>query len=730
MLMTANATDLSAKLLAVENISVRRARTQTASFDIVSRVLTLPLWKDMSPVVEQMLVGHEVGHALYTSQDYIKPIEENPKIQGYLNVLEDVRIEKLMKRKYPGIRKTMSQGYKELNDKDFFGVAKSDFDKLLLIDRINLYFKAGYSCGVKFSAEEKQFVTRAERTETVDEVITLAKEVFEFSKEELEKKIREQELMKLTMPNETDFGDPDDLDEMDEDSEMMDPSSYEDSDETSEEDTAFESAENDKTSGGKKESFEETVERRLNDEIESATDRAFYKKLEESADQNTEYMSYTLDTEYPFDVIVPFKQVLQETNHEFYDQEKFAEYQKFKTETSRVVNYLVKEFEMRKSAKLYKRATTSKVGTLDMRKVWSYKLNDDLFKRVTTVAQGKNHGMVFLLDWSGSMDNCLAETIEQVISLAMFCQRVQIPYQVLAFSSQYSLYDIYRYDSVNDPEAMKKYEAMREKRRALGESTSVLNNAASDFALLEFFSSKMTNLEFNTMAARMLQVWKFKQSKHNMYQTSGTPLNEALAYMMKHIPMFQSQNNVEKMTLITLTDGEGSGLYTNSRYSLDDYRTETRDGKYNRINQKHFLLDPETKKSYPISRMGQHQTESLLRMMKDKFDITIVGFFVCENSRNRLCGAINSNIPGFKGDMHQKIEDIRKDFRTNGFYSITNSGRDDLFLIPRSSLRIEDSVLVVNDKLTVKQIAKQFSKSFSSRKTSRVLLNRFIGYVA
>ena len=120
--MKINAVDLSAKLLATENISVRRARTQTASFDVKSRVLTLPMWKEMSPVVEGMLVGHEVGHALYTTEDYFEPIRENPKMMGYLNILEDVRIEKLMKRKYPGIRKTMAEGYKELNEKDFFGV--------------------------------------------------------------------------------------------------------------------------------------------------------------------------------------------------------------------------------------------------------------------------------------------------------------------------------------------------------------------------------------------------------------------------------------------------------------------------------------------------------------------------------------------------------------------------------------------------------------------------------
>ena len=185
--MEMQATDLSARLLATENLTVVRANAPTASFDIKSRVLTLPMWKEMTPEIEDMLIGHEVGHALYTLDKYIEPIQENTKLKSYLNVLEDVRIEKLIKRKYPGLRKRMNEGYKQLNDRDFFGVAKiPSLNVLNLIDKINLYFKAGFQCGVTFTPDEKNFVNRAERTETIDEVIELAKDVYAFAKEQAE----------------------------------------------------------------------------------------------------------------------------------------------------------------------------------------------------------------------------------------------------------------------------------------------------------------------------------------------------------------------------------------------------------------------------------------------------------------------------------------------------------------------------------------------------------------
>lgn len=729
-----NAVDLSAKLLATENISVRRARAKTASFDINSRVLTIPMWKDMSPTVEGMLIGHEVGHALYTTEEFMEPAKENSRIFGYLNVLEDVRIEKLMKRKYPGIRKTMNEGYKELNEQDFFGVNKEDPATLLLIDRINLYFKAGFNCGVKFTPEEKQFVLRAEKTETVDDVISLAKEVYEFSREELEKRIREQMEQEPQEPEDYDDQDLDGLDDIDEDFDLppVDDSDMTQTDETDQE-GGFDGNERKGVSSGKdNRTKEEQLQDLVDENMESKTNKVFYSKLEELADESTDYFYYNLDMDYPYSPVVSYKTVLKETA----DTDEYAlsadsrdNFEKFKTEASRVVNYLTKEFEMKKSAQLYKRSQTSKVGSLDMRKVWAYKLNDDLFKRVTTLPQGKNHGMVFLLDWSGSMDTVLQDTVKQVITLAMFCQRNQIPYRVFAFSSNYSL-TANHFDNMSAEDmaaAITRYSKLREKRLTM--SDTVLNNSSEEFALLEFLSSKMTTVEFNTMIRRLHETYKFKWSKQNEYQTGGTPLNEALAYMVKFIPEFVSSSGIEKMTLITLTDGEGHGLRGATRYSLEDYRIDTSNG-YKKVKQKHFLQDEITKKSYMINRYGTFQTEAILRLIKDRFGINVVGFYVCQNSRRDLASAIKNNLPGTEVNTYHVIDVMRKDFRDNGFFSMKNTGRDDLFIIPSSSMKIDETEIAVTEKQTAKQIARQFAKIMSNKKTSRVLLNKFIGYVA
>ena len=79
-----------AKLLATEDLIIENRKVSTASFDVGRRVLTLPMWEKASGVVYDLLVGHEVGHALYTPADNWK-IKYPDVPMSFVNVLEDVR---------------------------------------------------------------------------------------------------------------------------------------------------------------------------------------------------------------------------------------------------------------------------------------------------------------------------------------------------------------------------------------------------------------------------------------------------------------------------------------------------------------------------------------------------------------------------------------------------------------------------------------------------------------
>jgi hypothetical protein len=397
------------------------------------------------------------------------------------------------------------------------------------------------------------------------------------------------------------------------------------------------------------------------------------------------------------------------------------DFDNFKTESVRTVNYLVKEFEMKKSAQLYKRAQVSKIGSLDMKKLYAYKLQDDLFKRVTTIPKGKNHGMILLVDWSGSMNEVLQDTLKQVINLAMFCNRVQIPYRVFAFTDGYK-------DKANKVAAedwAAHCEKLKEIYNAKVEQGDIIK--IEGFHLLELFSNKMTTSEFNNMARRVLD-YRFQWNEG--YSTGGTPLNEALVWCYQNIGDYMKNNSIEKMTFITLTDGEGASLSGYGHRYLEESRTEIIGSEYKRIKTKHLMRDEVTQKTYEMSRYSNFQAEMILRMMKDRYGIAVVGFHICRNTRRDLSGVLNANLPSFRGDQFSVIETWRKDFRAQGFASIKNTGRDDLFIIPQSSTRIEEGELDVKADANAKAIARNFGKFLNVKKTSRVLLNRFVALVA
>ena len=145
-----------AKLLATEDIVVEHKQVTSAQFNVRTRVLILPLWEKASHDVYDMLVGHEVGHALFTPD--LDWWEEHDVPQQIVNVVEDARIEKLMKRKYMGIAKSFYRGYNELYDNDFFELDGEDITEFNLADRANLYFKVGSFLPLAFSPPEKQII--------------------------------------------------------------------------------------------------------------------------------------------------------------------------------------------------------------------------------------------------------------------------------------------------------------------------------------------------------------------------------------------------------------------------------------------------------------------------------------------------------------------------------------------------------------------------------------------
>ena len=400
-----------ARLLATENLVVEHRNCSTAQFNVDTRVLTLPNWDKASSTVYDLLVGHEVGHALFTPNEDWTIIADCPI--DYVNVVEDARIEKMMKRMYPGLRKSFAGGYKELNEEDFFEIKNNNVSEYTLIDRINLHCKIGANAMIPFSEEEKQFVTRTENSETFEEVLQISIDIFNYVKESVEKEQPAPDVMTPQQNSSGSSGGEQPTEQTGEGEEMTHEEMLEEANRREEHN------ESSSSSGGT--NFEESKTQKSFDDkskqfVSNYSSNSTYVEIPD----NVDISEYVADWEEVHNWIDQYRNNITIDNYEERYIEVDSAYKEFRKQSQKEVSYLVKEFECRKSADAYARAAQSKSGVLDTTKLHTYRYNEDLFKKVTVLPDGKNHGLLFLLDWSGSMQHEILATVKQLLNLDCF----------------------------------------------------------------------------------------------------------------------------------------------------------------------------------------------------------------------------------------------------------------------------------------------------------------------
>ena len=695
-----------AKLLATEDLVVEHKHCETAQFNVHTRVLTLPMWEKASNFVYDMLVGHEVGHALYTPDiDWLKEYKIPPQ---FVNIVEDARIEKLMKRRYAGLSKTFYRGYGELAEQDFFSIEGEDINNLNLADRANLYFKIGNYVQIPIdSGEEKEIIDMIANTETFADVLEVSKVLYQFCK----KKQEEENKTQMDSPESQDSGSEQPASELS-DQEEGENEEQEQPGETDSYGGTAEQEQQPSSQGGETDGEPEV---KTVDSLEEAL-----KELINSQGEENVYLEIPkLDMKK---IIVPNSEIHKQCEEVWADQEeenydyvdkKFVE---FKRSAQKEVNYLVKEFECRKAADSYARATTSRTGVLDCSKLHTYKYNEDLFRKVTTLADGKNHGLVFILDWSGSMGQVMEDTIKQLFNLIWFCKKVSIPLDVYAFTSDYPLVK-YNEDGSADMENCRFAYERRNGTLHIPEWFSMMNILTS-------------GVNAKTLEQQMKSIFRIAYS-FKYYCTykipvgmglSGTPLNEALICLHQIIPQFKQHHKLQKVQCVVLTDGEACM----TKYDRELQR-RWEEGPFigtGTIRYNSFLRDRKTGNTYSLDCEWYEMTDILLRNLQDTFkDTNFIGIRVLES---RDAGAFIRRYCGYHGELHDKTMSAWKKKKA---FSIKSSGYNTYFGLSSNALS-QDSEFNVADDATKTQIKSAFVKSLRSKKMNKKILGEFVELIA
>ena len=692
-----------AKLLATEDLVVEHKHVETAQFNVHTRVLTLPVWEKASSEVYDMLVGHEVGHALYTpDSDWILTRKISPQM---VNIVEDVRIEKLMKRRYAGISKTFYRGYQELSDEDFFCLENENIPTMSLADRINLHFKIGNFVSIPFSVNEEYLVEMVAACETFEEVLDAAEELYKFCKQEMQNKKNEvpegtQESSEGTQANVPNPGGGDDGEGEPED--MQPDESYGG---TAETDNTFDDDFGD-----------------FDDEPETKTVDSLADAIKDLASMDGYENVYIEVPKVDASKIIIDNKKIHDSFCEWDDvpAEAFEpidiEFVKFKKDARKEVNYLVKEFECRKSADSYARATTSRTGVLDTSKLHSYRYHEDIFKKVTTLADGKNHGLVFVLDWSGSMCDVMLDTIKQLYNLIWFCKKVSIPFEVYAFTNDYPIASS---DEYGNPTLREPCYQKRDGVFAIPEY----------FSLLNLFTHKTNG---KVLEQQMKNIFRLAMSFRRSYWTnfmppiglslSGTPLNEALISLHTILPEFKKETGVQKVQCVVMTDGEANWV----KYHAELQRRWEEEPfiGVRSISSSCFLRDRKLGTTYSLDTEWHEFTDILLRNLKDRFtDVNFIGFRVLES---RDAGAFIRRYCGYFG---KEFESTMQDWKKKRAFTISNSGYAAYFGLSANALA-QNSDFEVSDSATKTQIKSAFVKSLRSKKMNKKVLSEFVELVA
>ena len=728
-----------ARLLATEDLIVEHRSVDTASFNVQTRVLTLPTWDNATEEVYDTLVCHEVGHALYTPD--VEWWINNEISASIVNIVEDARIEKLMKRRYAGLSKTFFRGYSSLSEDDFFQLDGKDLTKFNLADRINLYYKVGNFVDIPFFNNEETFLmNRTGLTETFDDVLEVAKLIFEYCKAEAEKQRQEAEQMKQdtetdgSLDNNTTSGQ----------SNSNEPSMEEDGDGGEDgEEQEMEVTQSSNSGGSNTTANIQGGEE--SGEIEAQTDEMFTDSLKELSNPTTDQTFYVelpkvnlkhfiIDNQKIHDDMIAewtdeqnnatrdyiarnpdYKTKPTEEVNLGYSQYTYnpfnlfehsdTEFNKFKKDAQKEVNYLVKEFECKKSAAAYARATTSRTGILDTAVLHTYKFNEDLFKKVSVVPDGKNHGLIFILDWSGSMQNVMMDTIKQLFNLVWFCKKVNIPFEVYAFTNSYP--NPNRFDIVQEDLKM---------------------HMDGNFALLNLLTSKTRAKDMNEQMRNVFRLAFAFDHRGAYYRVplgmslSGTPLNEALICLHQILPQFRKENGLQKVQCVVLTDGEAQSMRFNRELQRDWEENTYMGSAY--LNDSCYIRNRKTGYVYGLKNMGYYgdATDVFLEDLRQSFPETnFIGIRLMPN------GWASSFIQKYT-ESHEYEKSLNH-WRKHKSISLKTSGYHVYFGLSSTSLG-NDTEFEVQEDATKAQIKRAFNKSLKNKKMNKKILGEFIELVA
>ena len=785
---------LLAKLMASENISVEYSpKAQTASFNMETRVLILPIWKDLNSETLDMLIGHEVSHALHTPAGRDPLVNacnlidaKNPNnAKSYLNVVEDARIERMIKTKFPGLRRSFASGYRDLLARDLFGIKNQTVSDLPLIDRINLQYKIGWIQNIPFTAKELSLAQRVATTISWSDVVKLSKEIYDLARQQKKDKQEQEEQEESSEEGQPTDGDDDaestesnsetgkskeksedtgestDSDaegegDADSDSDSDDTSNEGNSGKENQETKASDDAETGKSGKGEQDAQSQNNKTENTEEADttpdaSQTETAMNSGLDALRDSTLPEIYYA-DVPTPTDAfVVSLAEVSQALDSHYTRARHIGTtlYASWKRENSAAVQTLAQEFDRRQAADSHKRVSIAETGSIDPNRLHAYRIAEDIFLQNASVRDGKNHGIVVMLDMSGSMRDVFHDTVIQLITLGHFCKRVNVPFRFYGFTDQATGFSL-KANWIDNSFGLEKNDTRLITLLQDGMRTVDFVRQCGNLLMASYRGIKDTHpsaVAWNGVMNRIGGGDGYQSvAPPPFFHLNNTPTNSALLGMATLLPAFKAAKRLQVVNLVVLTDGEATD-------SLTSYNYAKQGGAVGGREQSTLVWrDTTTRKTYAtgVRRHGyinqhssQEQTEVVLQLVKDRTGVNTI----CLRLEGSSSGgsAVRSLVrrslttPGVELTSQKMDQDhafataASEKFQDEGWYALGKTQGFDQYIIVKSEYAHDhtsiDSV-DMNSKSALRDLRKNFTKMMANRNNNRPLLAQIADILA
>jgi hypothetical protein len=192
---------------------------------------------------------------------------------------------------------------------------------------------------------------------------------------------------------------------------------------------------------------------------------------------------------------------------------------------------------------------------------------------------------------------------------------------------------------------------------------------------------------------------------------------------------FRAKYAVEKMNLVTLTDGDSNYPHTNYGNDLYVQRNDAVDHGERWVTPDDFMVNVDGKLvEYSGRRYGGNSrkfTTGILDVIKG-MGVTTINYYVAERAKD-----FTYQVRGMFGWDDTILRTARKELREKGVYTVDNKfGYNRRFVLMNEQVSAEVEELEVNSSMTAAQAARAFKKSSSSKKKSRVITQKFAEIVA